>query len=321
MILATFLLIVGFVVLVVGAESLVRGATNIAKTFGISTLVIGLTVVAFGTSAPELFVSLVAAFKGTADVAVGNVIGSNIFNVLMIIGCSAIIAPVEISYAVRRREMPIMLITLGLMYLVAWSGVISRWEGWLLFVGILVYLVWNYLSARRSVTVVIASKEEESRPSASGKFIFKNINFVILGLVGLVFGSNLIVDNATFIAKTYGVSDLVIGITLVAVGTSLPELATTVVAAIKGEPDLAVGNAIGSNVFNVLCVIGLTAGITPLSVNPQALSVDLIVMLVSCFAVWPLMLYRRKFGRLEGGLLVLVYAGYIAYLALNQVAT
>ncbi|MDC0357502.1 calcium/sodium antiporter [Oligoflexia bacterium] len=311
------LLIVGFFVLVLGAEILVRGARDIAKSFGISTLIVGLTVVAFGTSAPELFVSLTAAFHGNADVAVGNIIGSNLFNVLIIIGLAALIAPVHIASAIVKREMPIMLFSLALFVLFSIDLKISHLEGGILFAGIIAYLALSYKAVKKGKAALIAIDEPNQEQTHARKTVW-NVAFVLAGFVGLVLGANLIVDNATIIARHFGVSDLVIGITLVAIGTSLPELATTIIAALRGEPDLAVGNAIGSNIFNVFCVIGLTGAITPLSVNPAALNFDLLFMLIALLCVWPLMLSRRM-GRVKGTIMLVAYFGYIGVVAYNQI--
>ncbi len=319
-----FLLLLGFGALVLGAESLVHGAKQIAKAFGVSTLIIGLTVVAFGTSAPELFVSTAAAFKGTADVAVGNIIGSNLFNVLVIIGLSAIISPLNVSSGVVKREMPIMIAALGIFWLASINGKIGRVEGSFIFAGILAYLALNYYLVLRDSAAAKAYLEgqedvvdiEKTPPQKYAK----SLGFILLGLAGLVGGSELIVDSATTIAKTFGISDLVIGVTLVAVGTSLPEVATTAVAAFQGESDLSVGNAVGSNIFNVLCVIGLTAIITPLVVSDSALNFDMAFMFFACAAVWPLMFFRRRLARVEGVLLILVYVAYIFFVFKDGVA-
>ena len=309
----------GLALLFVGADILIRGATGIARQFGVSTLVVGLTVVAFGTSAPELFVSVNAAWRGVADLAVGNVIGSNIFNILMIIGLSSLIAPMEVQSAVIRRDMPIMLAVLVLFYLAGMNGVIGRLEGGGLFIGILSYVYYNYRIATHSEIHELANEDLEQADDSSTNFsLQRNLLFVGFGLIAMVFGSNWIVENATVIAKAFHVSDLVIGITLVAIGTSLPEVATTVVAAYRHESDLALGNGIGSNVFNVLAVIGLTGLILPLTVSQRAIEIDMPFMLISCFAVWPLMMFRRRLGRFEGLAMVAVYGAYVASLFVGQ---
>lgn len=308
-------LISGLVLLFLGADLLVRGSTRLARLFGISPLIVGLTVVAFGTSAPELFVSLMAAFAGNADVAVGNVIGSNVFNVLMIVGISALVTTVKVPREVKRREMPIMLVVLGLFYWVSVDGRIDRLEGFLLFLGIIAYLLMNYFLARRGLRMREVLELEGETPIAqedrSPRRIAILIGYVLGGLICMVIGADWIVTNATVVAKSFGVSDLVIGVTLVAVGTSLPELATTVVAAAKNEPELSIGNAVGSNIFNVLCVIGLTSLVTPLAVIDSAISFDLPFMFFSCLAAWPITSLRAKIGRVEGSMLVGIYLIYM----------
>ncbi|MCI5065863.1 calcium/sodium antiporter [bacterium] len=312
MILKIFLLIVGIGVLLTGAEFLIRGSRDVALRLGISTLIIGLTVVAFGTSAPELFVSVAAALEGTADVAVGNIIGSNIFNLFVIIGLTAVLIPVQVPYSVIRRDLPLMLLGLGGMVLSAADGVISRGEGIILFSGLLGYLLMNYLqvgSGEKKAIETYVEEHEEEAPPASGAHSFL---FIVGGLIGLVIGAELIVDNAVWCARQFGVSELVIGVTLIAVGTSLPELATTALAARKGEPDLVVGNAVGSNLFNVLCVIGLTSMVQPLNVAVSAQRFDLPVMFFGSVCLLPLLYWERTIGRVLGVALLLTYGGYIA---------
>lgn len=310
-------LVVGFVLLVNGAEWLIRGASSIAKSFGISSLVIGLTVVAFGTSAPELFVSVRAALDGSADVAIGNVIGSNIFNILVIIGLSALIRPIIPEKAILFREMPIMLVVLGLFWFVSLDGLVSRLEGGILFSGIIFYLVLSYLLSRRK-TVLRALEEERDKESqndshpSEGKL--KSLMLIVFGLMAMVFGSEWIVEAAKFIARQFHVSELVISVSLVAIGTSLPELATTIIAAKNGESELALGNAIGSNIFNVLSVIGLSALIVPITVSSEALRFDYWIMFFGCFAAWPLMYIGRRLSRIDGGILVGMYLTYLVLL-------
>lgn len=310
--------LIGFVVLIFGAEILVRGARHIALSFGVSTLIIGLTIVAFGTSAPELFVSLAAALDGNADVAIGNVIGSNLFNILVIIGLTAVISPVTIAPSIIRRDMPAMVLALFLFVFFSRDLIISRVEGGVLFAGILLYLWGNYLLVTRGELTLEAEVIEGSDEGYEKKSnFFLSCVLILLGLGGLVLGANLIVENATIVARAFGVSDLVIGVTLVAAGTSLPELATTVVAAYKGEPDLAVGNAVGSNIFNVLCVIGLTALFVPLSVDAAAFDFDMLYMLVACALVWPLMFFMRELRLFSGGVLLITYGAYITFILMS----
>lgn len=317
------MLIVGFFALVGGAEFLIRGSTRIAKYFGISTLIIGLTIVAFGTSAPELFVSVNASYHGSSDVAVGNIIGSNIFNVLIIIGLSALISPVTVPRAVLVRDMPIMLLSLGLFWGFSVGGEITRFEGGILVLGIIAFLYLNYWLVRQGATIttidlddeeLVGDGSEEPTSEDSELRLAKNISFVVLGLVCMVLGSEWVVTNATLIAKYYSVPDLVIAITIVAIGTSLPELATTVVAAKHGESELAIGNGLGSNIFNVLCVIGIVALIAPLQVDASVVKTDMLFMFASCFLVWPLMYTSSKIGRIEGAIMILAYVSYVTYL-------
>ncbi|RMG39469.1 MAG: sodium:calcium antiporter [Candidatus Dadabacteria bacterium] len=324
MLIEIFYLIIGLIILVAGADALIKGATALARSFGVSTLIIGLTVVAFGTSAPELFVSLVAAWRGTADVAVGNVVGSNIFNILIVIGLAAAFSPITISNAVRTRELPIMTLALAIFWWMSSDYLLSRIEGILLFCCIIAYLLMNYFIVKHNKVVLPAISEldlelQEDAPSSTPALL-KNTVMVILGLAGLVFGADLMVDSATYIAREMGVSELVIGITLIAVGTSLPELATTLVAAYRGEPELIVGNAIGSNIFNVLCVIGATAAVSrnALEVNPKALVLDFPFMFAASFIMLPLAWCLGKVHKVTGVIMVLSYAAYVYLTFVNQ---
>ena len=308
-------ILLGFTLLVAGAEYLIKGASVIARTFGISALVIGLTVVAFGTSAPELFVSTNAALKGTADVAIGNVVGSNMFNILVIIGIAAFLQPIVASPPVIKREMSLMLMVMVLYIFLAFDGLLSRIDGLVLTTGIFLYLFMNYILVKRRRLArsleVLESAAQDTKESITVRMA---VVFVVGGLVAMIFGSDWIVENATIIARQFGVSDLVIGITLIAVGTSLPEVAATVVAARRGQSDLAVGNALGSNLFNVLCVLGVTALITPIQVSAKVISYDNWIMLSACVLVYLFMLWRPAISRLQGGSLVFLYCGYVGYL-------
>jgi len=309
MILDFLLLTLGLLLLLVGADVLVRGARALAGRFGISPLVIGLTIVAFGTSAPELFVSVTAALRGSADIAVGNIVGSNLFNILMIIGIAACILPVHISNSVIKREMPIMLIACWLMVWFSSDLIISRWQGIILTVGILLYLLLQYVliqSGKLSVEEMVIEVEQPKVDS-----VWKCTLFILIGIVGLSFGSDLIVEHGSIIARAWGISEFVIAVSLVAVGTSLPELATTAVAAVKGEPDLAVGNAVGSNIFNVLGVLGPAAIIQPLRVDLAVLHFDMLFMGLACLAVWFLMIFHRNMGRFAGLALIATYGVYM----------
>jgi cation:H+ antiporter len=309
-------LVVGLAFLIGGAEALVQAAIYLANRLGVSSLVIGLTVVAFGTSAPELLVSLIAAFYGTPDVAVGNVIGSNNFNILVIIGLAAVIAPVGIAKPIVWREMPIMLLALALMFLLALDGLYSRGEGIFLFLMIISYVLLIYLLFRYSKKKVPLNFEPDLPVAGIGgqRDVFKNVGLLLLGMGALIFGADCTVDSAVAIAQYFNVPDFIIGISVIAVGTSLPEVATTCSAAIKREADLAVGNAVGSNIFNVFCVIGATAMVHPLEVTSMAVDFDLIFMFLISFALWVLMIFKRSFGRVEGSLMIAAYVGYLIWI-------
>lgn len=270
------LLVGGLAVLIAGAEMLVRGASRLAAAVGISPLVIGLTVVAFGTSSPEMAVSVQSALSGQAgaNIAMGNVIGSNIFNVLLILGLSAAIAPLIVAQQLVRLDVPIMIGVSVLVLLLALDGAIGRLDGLLLFAGVIAYTAFAIYQGRRESKVVEAEYAQEfsAKPRGAGQVLL-NIAFVVVGLGLLVLGSNWFVDAAIAIARVLGVSELVIGLTIVAAGTSMPEVATSVMASLKGERDIAVGNVVGSNLFNLLAVLGLSALVAPAGVEvaPAAL--------------------------------------------------
>ena len=312
MLLAIIQLAAGLAVLTFGAGWLVKGASDLATRLGIAPLVIGLTVVAFGTSAPELAVSLRGVFTDQADIALGNVVGSNIFNVLVILGVSALAAPLVVHQKLVQIDVPIMIAISGALWLAALSGAIGRLEGAVLVAGMILYTALAIRSARRESAAVRKEYEERyARPKKSGLWI--SILLVALGIAALVLGARWLVDGATFIARSLGVSDLVIGLTIVAAGTSLPELATSIVAAIKGERDIAVGNVVGSNLFNIMGILGLTALLAPdpLSVSPQTLALDLPVMLAAAVACLPIFLTSHRISRAEGALLLAGYAAYV----------
>jgi cation:H+ antiporter len=312
-----FLMILGLGLLVAGAEALVRGASKLAAAFGISPLVIGLTVVAFGTSSPEMAVSVMSAYSGQADLAVGNVIGSNIFNVLFILGLSAAIAPLIVSRQLIRLDVPIMIGISVLLLLLALDGNINRLDGVLLFGGIIAYTVFQIVQARREKKANAGSEEAIEKPHTPLQWLI-NIGFVVGGLVLLVLGSNWLVDGAIFIAQSLGVSELVIGLTIVAAGTSLPEVATSVIASIRGQRDIAVGNVVGSNIFNILAVLGLSSLVSPESINVAAsvLRFDIPVMIVVALACLPIFFTGRVIARWEGFVFLAYYVVYTVYLIL-----
>lgn len=315
------LFISGLVLLVIGAELLVRGASRLAVLAGISPLVIGLTVVAFGTSSPEMAVSLQANFTGQTGISIGNVVGSNICNVLLILGVSAIIAPLAVSEQLVRLDVPIMIGISVLTLFFALDGIIGRLDGLLFFSGIVVYIAFLLVQSRRKPEMQAELLEEVSfPPERSHRQWLINLGLIGIGLVMLVIGSQWLVEGATAIAETLGVSDLVIGLTIVALGTSLPELATSVIACFRGERDIAVGNAIGSNIFNLLAVLGLAAVIDPdgIDVAAAALRFDIPVMIAVAVACLPIFFTGNVISRWEGLLFFGYYIFYTAYLILKS---
>lgn len=313
------LFVLGLVLLVVGAELLVGGAARLAGRLGISPLVIGLTVVAFGTSAPELAVSISAAMSpdGGADVALGNIVGSNIFNILFILGLSALIAPLLVQRQLVRLDVPLMIVASAACWLMALDGKIGRVDGIVLFVALLVYTFMLLRIARRDGQ----SGDEEVSLAQPGSLTAKlpvQLAMVAAGLGMLVLGSGWLVDGAVAFARLFGVSELVIGLTIVAAGTSLPEVATSVLAAVRGQRDIAVGNVVGSNIFNVFCVLGISAAVAPtgVSVAPDALSFDIPVMTAVAVSCLPLFITGGGLARWEGALFLFYYVAYTAYLIL-----
>jgi cation:H+ antiporter len=332
------LFVLGGALLAGGAEMLVRGASRLAVAGGISPLVVGLTVVAFGTSAPELAVTLGAAYTGEADVAVGNVVGSNIANVLLILGLSAAVAPLAVAARLVRLEVPLMIGASVLVLVLALDGRVGRLDGLLLFAGLVAYLVFVVRQSRREEaaareageaagagleTVVPGPAEDPSSPDGrrgGGRWGGWPLDVlrVTIGLALLVAGARWLVAGAVAAAAALGVSELVIGLTIVAVGTSLPELATSVLASLRGERDIAVGNAIGSNLFNLLAVLGLGGALAPagLAVPRAAVTFDLPVMIAVAFACLPIFFTGHRIARGEGWLFVAYYAAYTGYLVL-----
>ena len=304
------LFVAGLILIYLGAEGMVRGASSLARALRIRPLVIGLTVVAFGTSAPELVVSLLAAAQKSEALAVGNVIGSNIANIALILGIAAILRPLRVERGLVRREIPMMLVASFLFYGFAWSGTISRPFGGILLAGLVVFLVYSFRTAREQPQEGQAKPERPDGISLTRRSTLKNGLLCLFGLGGLLVGAQVLVGSGVFLARAFGVSEGIIGLSLVAVGTSLPELATTVVASIRKEPDLGIGNIIGSNLFNILAVIGLGSLVRPLPVEPDWLLFQFPVMLFLSLALLPLLL-GRVIRRWEGGLL---FAGYCAFL-------
>ena len=303
-----------------GGEALVRGSVDLARLLGMSPVVIGLTVVSFGTSSPELASTLAAALRGSSDVAFGNVVGSNIANIGLILGLTAMIWPIATTAAFLRREVPFMLFASGLLFLIVGNGVISRFEGGVLFALLIVFLVYllrtDEFQPDTEKEFTSAFHREELERAAKKNFgpALKSLVLVAVGIAMLVFGARALVTGGINLARLIGVSERVIGLTIVALGTSLPELASSIVAAIKRESGILLGNLIGSNVFNILCILGLTVLVRPIQVVPGAVWGDLIVMLGVSGLVWPFLATGLKMERWEGFVLLAVYVGYTAFL-------
>ncbi len=318
----------GLLALVAGAEVFVRGASRLAALIGVSPLVIGLTVVAFGTSAPELAVALQAASQGQADLALGNVVGSNIFNFLFILGLAAVLTPLVVAPQLIRLDVPLLLVVSVGTLMLGWDGQISRGDGLILFSGILVYTFWQFwrsratrsLPAANATGIVETLKAPAVRTTSIGLDITGRFLMIAAGLGLLVLGSRLLVEASVALARGLGVSDLVIGLTVVAAGTSLPEVATSVIAGLKGHRDIAVGNVVGSNLFNLLCVLGLSAAVSPtgILVSPAALSFDLPIMIGVVIACLPIFYSGSRIGRWEGVLLLTYYVAYTVDLILSS---
>jgi cation:H+ antiporter len=313
----------GLAVLILGAEWLVRGASRLAAKVGISPLIIGLTVVAFGTSSPELAVSIQSALAGQADIAIGNVAGSNIFNILFILGISAIITPLIVQQQLIRLDVPLMIGLSLAFYFMALDGVIGRLEGILLFAGIIAYTFFLIRQSRKESQAVEEEYTQEyaSKAETGWKPWAVNLGLVGVGLTLLILGSNWLVDSAISIARWLGLSELIIGLTIVAAGTSMPEVATSVTAAIKGERDIAVGNVVGSNIFNILSVLGLTAIAAPggIRVSQAAEAFDIPVVLAVAVLTLPIFFTGSRIERWEGWLFLFYYVAYTAYLLLDAV--
>lgn len=307
------LLILGFVMLIKGADWFVDGAAGIARKFGIPSLVIGLTIVAMGTSAPEAAISISAAFKGSADIAVGNVLGSNIMNILIILGLTAIITPLAVQKSTIKYEMPFMiLITVVFGLLGLFDNVLGIFDGiilWLLFIAYLAYLFFMAKKGR--------AEDDGENVDIPGRSMPKLIIFGLIGVALIIFGSNITVDAASNIARTFGMSERFIGLTIVALGTSLPELVTSITAALKKNADIAIGNIVGSNMFNILFVIGTSALITPVAYQPQFLFDTIVCVATAVLLLVCLLNKDKKLKRWAGILMLLCYAGYFTYIIMN----
>lgn len=301
MLLDVVLIVVGVALVLFGADRLTEGASALARRMNVPEIIIGLTIVAAGTSAPELFVSLVSALKGTPDLAVGNVVGSNTMNAMLIVGCAAMVAPMTISRSTVKKDIPFSVGASVLLILLAVDSFLGRVDGIILLLGFAVFMAYTLMQAKTGSTDEV---QAETSP------VWKNIVYLVGGLLGLVLGSNLFVDSASSVAYALDISEGVVGLTVVAGGTSLPELATSVVAARKGQSAIAIGNVIGSNVFNILLILGLTATISPMEIEGIT-TIDMAVMLISVALVWMFSFTRYTVERWEGAVLV---GGYLVYL-------
>ena len=309
--------LVGFVLLYFGAEWLVKGSSSLARSLGVTPIVIGLTVVAFGTSAPELVVSLVSSIKGKSMIAVGNVVGSNICNIALVLGLSAVLDPIKSDPTVVRRDIPIMLAISLYLLLLSSNSTLGRIEGATLFIGIILYTFMNYYLAKKETTGAADIESEladigfvASRP--------KQLLMIAAGIAGVVGGAQAVVDSAVFIMTELGVSEKFIGLTIVAFGTSLPELATSVVAAMRGEMDISIGNLVGSNVFNIMSVLGAASLVRPIPIPggfiESGLWSDYLMMMFTSFLPWLMMRKNFTVTRKDGFILLFCYFGYLAYL-------
>lgn len=335
MLLNIIYIIIGVALVLWGADRMTDGAASLARRMHISEMVIGLTIVAAGTSAPELFVSLVSALKGTPDMAVGNVVGSNIFNTLLIVGCAAMVAPMTISATTVRKDIPFAIAASLLLIILCFDSFngfditgnsISRVDGFILLAGMACFMIYTLRTAGSSNgtagsnngTATSGGTTPTATPATDGPGVARCLGYVILGLVCLIGGSNLFVNAASEMARDLGVSDGVIGLTIVAGGTSMPELATSVVAARKGQSAIAIGNVIGSNVFNILAILGVTAVICPMQLNGIT-ATDLSVMCGSIIAVWLFSFTRYTVERWEGAVLTVSFLAYLGYLLSNVI--
>lgn len=300
------LLLVGFVLLIKGADFFVDGSSSVAKLLKVPSVVIGLTIVAMGTSAPEAAVSITAGIAGSNEIAISNVVGSNIFNMLVVVGVCAVMKPFVLDKTILKRDFPVNIganvILLGMMLV---GSVLSRFNGVVMLILMALYITWLVVSAIKN--------REESAEEIKTLSPILSIVYIIGGLAAVVFGGDLVVDNATVIAKAMGWSETFIGLTIIAIGTSLPELVTSIVASKKGENGLALGNVVGSNIFNLMCILGLSSGISPIAVDSRAIT-NTIFLLVMTVLMYILCVSRKKLGRVEGFVMVSLYVAYTVYL-------
>lgn len=319
-----FWLILGLVTLIVAGEFLVRGAIGIAKRFHISTLVIGMTIISFGTSAPELLVCLDAAMTGHPEIAIGNVVGSNIANIALVLGLTVLILPIVVDRNSKRIDLPMMLLATALFAFFAWDGEIQRYEGIILFAILVVFTYWLISNSRKKTkrelaAAAVESEDDDEEISKVKDKPILSIAFVLIGLIGLFFGADWLVHGAIDIATHFGMEERIIAVTVVAFGTSVPELITSGMAALKGETDISIGNLIGSNLFNIMAVIGLTAMVNPIGVSDAIIASDMWWMIAIAVSLLPLMIIGKKIGRFKGTLLLGTYIAYITILVISIV--
>lgn len=312
MAISIILIIIGMALVLWGADRLTDGAVAIAQRMNVPEIVIGLTIVAMGTSMPEFCVSFAGALKGTADLAVGNVVGSNIFNAMLIVGVAAMVAPMSILKSTVKKDIPFAVFASLILFQLCLNNRITRIEAFVLLIMFAVFMIYTVMGAKNGMPT--ASEEEAKKNKSKG--LFKDVLYVVAGLAALIVGSNIFVDNATEIARLLGVSEAVIGLTIVAAGTSLPELATSIVAARKGQSAIAIGNVIGSNVFNILFIIGLTGVITPMQIVGLT-NIDFAVMLGSMLLLWLMSFTKYTLSRWEGAVLAVLYVVYVGWLIYN----
>jgi len=317
------LFILGFVLLVGGAELLVRGASKLALAVGISPLVVGLTVVAYGTSAPELAVTIGAVYEGESALAIGNVVGSNISNILLVLGLAASISGLVVAGQLIRIEVPLMIAVSVVLWIMSFDGVLSRIDGVILFAGAVIYTVFVIRKSRKETKESKAQFSEaydkDKDLDKGPKQIAIQVAMIVGGLILLVFGANWLIDGASEIAEMFGVSNLVIGLTIVAVGTSLPEIATSIMASMRNQKDIAVGNAIGSNIFNILLVLGITSMVAPIGIQvpARAVAIDMPIMIAVAVACLPIFFTDYRISRWEGFLFLGYYITYVLFLYLS----
>ena len=318
-------IVLGIILVIWGADRMTDGASKLARDMRVPEIVIGLTIVAAGTSAPELFVSLMSALKGTPDLAVGNVIGSNIFNTLLIVGCSAAVAPIAVAPNTVKKDIPFAIGASLLLFMLCaddmssvhlWGNEISRSDGIILLIGFVAFMVYTFQMAAKDGKLDFMDEElgvEREKPKRNYANLWRNLFWIALGLGCLIVGSHIFVNGATYVAYRFGIRQSVVGLTIVAGGTSLPELATSVVAAYKGRSAMAIGNVIGSNVFNILLILGITSVVHPMRIMGITI-VDLMMMLISIGLMWIFAITKYFVSRREGWVLILTFMGYMGWL-------